>query len=791
MFRRLQKPLHPAALTPMPHRIARCAILLLLAVTAPVSRARDAPVAPRVEVDWAAFLGRHDPVWEQLPRQWNEGAFVGNGQLGLMVYASLKDNRVVFHQGRQDVTDHRKAPDRKTSMATPEASVLWDFPRLDIGRMTLAPAGKIKDGTLRQDLWNAEITGTITTDLGEINIRAITLRDRMLNVIQVTSTEKSADGKAAPWKWEFLPGNPASPRAQVFPDQAKQTRYVTNPNPRLTTTHGVPVCVQSLAAGGDYATAWLEKPAPAQRISTLYLTTANETPAAGKSAVVAVDELRKAAAEPLDALVAPHRKWWHDFYPKSFLTIPDARMEAFYWIQTYKLAAASREGGPPVDLFGPWFRVSQWPGIWWNLNIQLTYWPVYAGNHLELGRNYIQTVDEHFDGLLATFKNAPTLGDFGWAMHNYWWQFRFAGDWKSIHEKWTPKAKAVLAGYLPRLKHNAEGRLELGAMGSPEYNGFKTYPNTNYNLAILRWLLNALLEADARSGHPPDPDAAGWKRMLAELIPYPTDANGLRIAGNQPVDMSHRHFSHLLGLYPLYQLNPDSPADRDQVIKSVLHWHQIGGGKALAGYSYTGGTSLYASLGMGDEAREMLHTFLTGNIGISQLLPNTMYVESGGRNPVIETPLSAASAIMDLLLQSWGGKIRVFPAMPGAWKDAGFHQLRAMDGFLVSAGRRNGATRWVSIRSEAGEPCILKVPDWHGPLEVSGAHTATETAPGEWRIDLEKGGQAIIHPQGAELDAAIQPLPVNAADGNPYGVKKGKELKSLQIWPEVPLPVAP
>ena len=86
------------------------------------------PVAPRVDIDWQKFLGQHDLVWEQLPRQWNEGAFVGNGQLGMMVYASLKDNRLDFHLGRQDVTDHRKAPDRKTSMGVKGASVFWDFP---------------------------------------------------------------------------------------------------------------------------------------------------------------------------------------------------------------------------------------------------------------------------------------------------------------------------------------------------------------------------------------------------------------------------------------------------------------------------------------------------------------------------------------------------------------------------------------------------------------------------------------------------------------------------------------
>lgn len=758
-------------------------LLLLTTVCGPAQ-------TPRLAVDWPAFLGRHDLVWEQLPRQWNEGAFVGNGQLGMMVHATLKDNRIDFHLGRQDVTDHRKAPDRKTSMGVKDATVMWDFPRLDIGRMALRPAGKIKDGTLRQHLWNAEITGTITTDLGELKLRAFTPRDRMVQIIQITSTEKSADGTPAPWKWEFLPGNPISPRAVVFPDQAKQSGYVTNPNPVLSSQNGISLCTQSLTAGGDYATAWHEKPNPGSRSSTLFIATANEVPAVGKSAIIAGNDVKAAASAPFEIMLEEHRKWWHTFYPDAFLTVPDARMEAFYWIQIYKFASASREGGPAVDLFGPWFRTSQWPGIWWNLNIQLTYWPVYAGNRLALGTNYLDVVDHHFDDLLEKFKTQPILGDFGWAMHNYWWQLRFAGDWQGVHTRWTPKAKAVLAGYLPRLKENGEGHLELGEMGSPEYHGFKTYPNTNYNLFILRWLLNALLEADARSGKPADPDAAEWKRILAKLIPYPVDDNGLRIASNQSVDMSHRHYSHLLGLYPLYQLDPTSAADRELVVKSVLHWHKIGGGKALAGYSYTGGTSLYASLGMGNEARDMLHRFLTGNIGISSLLPNTHYVESGGRNPVIETPLSGASALMDLLLQSWGGKIRVFPAMPGDWKSSAFHQLRAMDGFLVSANRKDGRTEWIRLTSEAGEPCIIRVPDWTGPLQVTGnrPHTATETAPNEWRVDLKKGESVLIHPAGAKVTPVIAALPVKANEMNLYGVKKGGEIKQIQAWPELPLP---
>lgn len=751
---------------------------------------------PKLGFSMREFLSSQDPVWEQIPRQWNEGAFTGNGQLGMMVYATLDKNRVDFHLGRQDVTDHRKAPDRKTSMGVDGATVMWDFPRLDIGRMALHPVGKIIDGNMRIDLWNAEITGSIVTDLGKLDFRAFTPRDRMVQIIQIQSTETGPDGKPARWKWEFLPGNPASPRAQVFPKQAQEVGYETNPNPVMTEQDGTAVCIQALKAGGDYATAWLERAQEGIHSGTLLISTANEVPANGKSAKVAIQEVRDAALMPMGKHVEDHRRWWHAFYPKSFITIPEPRMQSFYWIQLYKFASASREGGPAVDLFGPWFRVSQWPGIWWNLNIQLTYWPVYASNHLELATNYLDVVDAHFDSLLKGFAQAPTLGDFAWAMHNYWWQLRFAGDWNGIQNRWKPKAKAVLQAYLPRLKPNADGKLELAEMGSPEYHGFKTYPNTNYNLAILRWLLNSLLEADARSGKSPDPDAAEWKRILAQLIPYPVDENGLRIASNQPVDMSHRHFSHLLGLYPLYQLDPHSEADRDLVVRSVKHWHRIGGGKALAGYSFTGGTSLYASLGMGNDARDMLNHFLTGNIGISELLPNTFYVESGGKNPVIETPLSAASATLDLLLQSWGGKIRVFPAVPDQWKDASFYQLRTMDGFLVSASLKDHQIQWIHVFSEAGEPCILRVPEWGGAMQFlpsrPGAAQPKSIAPGEWQLGLKKGEDAYVFPAGYPTRRLeIEPLPIKESQKNPYGVKKGKQLKRVQAWPEVPLPASP
>lgn len=774
------------------HALGLFALSAFLAANLPVVSAAPVAAAPliRDELDWPAFLSRQDLVWEQLPRQWNEGAFVGNGQLGVMLYASLADNRLDFHLGRADVTDHRKAPDRKSSMGVPGAGVMFDFPRLDLGRMALRPAGKILGGTLRQDLWNAEITGLIKTDLGELRLRLLTVRDRMVHLVEITSTEKNTAGVAQPWRWEFLPGNADSPRAQVKPEQAAQQKYQSNPAPRLETIEGVPVCVQPLLAGGDYATAWLEDKSAGPRTSRLLISTANEVPAAGLSAPRAIADVRSAALVPTNALLAAHRAWWHAFYPAAFLSVPDPRAEAFYWIQMYKLAAAWREDAPAIDLFGPWFRVSQWPGVWWNLNIQLTYWPVYAGNRLAIGRNYLDLVDAQFDTTFASGSKGKVIGDFAWALHNYWWQLRFAGDWRGVQEKWTPKARLIVDAYAAKLVKNAAGRLELPGLGSPEYKGFATFNNTTYNLALLRWLLAALIESESRAADPSATDLAEWRRLQTELVDYPVDANGLMIGSDQAVDESHRHFSHLLPLYPLYLLDPDNAKDRELLLRSARHWHGIQNGKALAGYSFTGGASIYASLGLGDDALGMLNDFFNNARGGGKVLPNTMYVESGGKNPVIETPLSAASATMDLLLQSWGGKIRVFPATPSTWPEASFRDLRAMDGFLVSAARDKGATAWVALTSEAGERCVLKVPDWNGALEARATRPPEikVLGPGEYLVDLRKGEHVVLFPRGRVVSPVTKAVSSASGLANPFGVKRGGELKTQQTWTEPPVP---
>jgi hypothetical protein len=105
-----------------------------------------------------------------------------------------------------------------------------------------------------------------------------------------------------------------------------------------------------------------------------------------------------------------------------------------------------------------------------------------------------------------------------------------------------------------------------------------------------------------------------------------------------------------------------------------------------------------------------------------------------------------------MLLQSWSdpakdqaGPIRVFPALPSAWKDVEFRDLRAEGAFLVSAKRSNGKTQWVRIKSLAGEPCFVKH-GIEGPLRIEGSHTQTlePSTTGIHRIELQKGGEVLL-----------------------------------------------
>lgn len=715
-------------------------------------------------INWQQFLSRNDMLFDTLTTHWEDGLFTGNGLLGAMLY--MKDrNTVRLEIGRTDVVDNRKD----------SISPLYAKARLPVGHFELKPVGKILKNTARLHLWNAEATGEIVTDKGTIKWRTLTLSETDVIVFETNST---GEEKNFTWQWKLEVSISSRTRfSKDFP-----TTYNANPAPSNGNENGVTYSRQTMLAGGDYTTAWKEK--LHGNVRTFYISIGySQTKSSVNETVQMVDDVLR---NNLQELIAAHRQWWHHYYPESFISLPDARMESFYWIQQYKLASATREGKPPIDLMGPWFRYTPWPGYWFNLNLELTYSPLFTANRLSLATTLIKMIDDAKENLI---KNAPSkyqynaaaagraggrdmvvpvkvfpqldtsaspsqleLGDLTWCLYYYWMQYRYSMD-EHIKESLFPILKRSINYYLDVMKKGEDGKWHLPYTYSPEYPGGITR-DCNYDLSLFRWGCEKLLKMN-----PDDSLAATWEDVLQNLTDFPADSTGLRIGRDVAFSQSHRHFSHLLMIYPLHLMNWDQPGNRALIKKSLEHWHSFEG--ALQGYSFTGGASVYATMGDGNMALNYLNQLLDQFVK-----PNTMYLETG---PVIETPLAAAASIQELLIQSWGEKIRIFPAVPDQWKDVAFKNLRTERAFLISALRKDGQTKWVSIKSLTGSSCIIH-PDINGVVKIKGSsEKLINKGGGDYLLNLKKNEEVFLYKDEKDLLIEIDSVKYAIGGENYWG----------------------
>lgn len=736
------------------------------------------------DIDWSSFLSRHDLLWKTRPMSWDEGVFLGNGMLGVMIYGEehkLKRNVLRFVLGRCDVIATRE--DGKA------------FPvRVPIGELELKLDGWIyQPCEIRLDLWQAEMRALITTTKGEVKLRAFT---HALSPVLCVEMEADWGERGAQFEWYSYPEVD-----HIFKnaDGINLTQYIPDIAVEHLSVRDTSLGIQSYGQDEGCTTAWKvikrdsvdEKDSPEQiwERQVCLLTVLNGV----------TEQVRENAVAELDAVpltdtlwtswIETHRQWWHDYYPASFISIPDTPLESFYWIQMYKLASATREGLLPIDNQGPWMTSTPWPALWFNMNVQMSYSPVYTANRLEIGNSLVEVLKKQQEQLINNVPesyrhdssgigrcssydlNSPVsdeVGNLTWLLHNCWRHYRHDMDDGMLRDFLYPLLRRSIGLYLHLLEEGKDGKLHLPPMISPEYGSFKQLKtaDTHYDLALLRWGCEVLMYSSNRLDIQ-DPLYERWADTLDRLIPFPVDETGYMIGRDLRLEFGHRHFSHLLAVFPLHIIGNDEE-EREVILRSLRHW--IGMEGDLRGFSFTGAASLAATLGLGDEALGYLQSLL------HLIKPNTMYKEAG---PVIETPLAAAESIQDMLLQSWGDRIRIFPAIPTEWKETVFHDLRAEGGFLVSAVRREGRTIFIRIVSRSGEPCRIVTDLTSSPggyvLEVEGHITPCGLqADGSIFLELKAGKEALLYAKNHSEESLqkIAPLPAQPGKCNMYGGRK-------------------
>jgi alpha-L-fucosidase 2 len=763
-------------------RVARMGLVLLCVFTlaaAPGCAADEG--APEAAVDWSVFLGRLDPVWERMSSPWWEAPYAGNGEMGVLL--RLEGQRALrLDLGSSRVHDHRTQD--VWNGVVPNSVEVHTRGRLPIGRFELRTAGTIdaNRSTARIDLWNAEVRGELVTDRGTIAWRTLIHADDMAGLLEWTPDEGEAGAQIV-----FVPEAAVSSRGRP----GSMAGWENNPPARVEEAGDAKLCVQDLVAGGQTATAWVEETAAGgERRLWWSIRHTQPGPGARAEAVQTLEDVRGGPSKPW---IERHRAWWHAWYPKSFFSLSDPYWEAYYWFQIYKLGSATRGDRSLIDNCGPWYQPSVWSATWWNLNVQLSYSPVFTANRLDLAEavtghlargkeNLIRSVDpeyQHDSAGLARQTGPDLLGwagqpggranmerghDVGhetgnllWTCHLLYRHWRTGGDEAMARETLFPILRRAVNYHRHFLRVGDDGRLHLPTTHSPEYGNAA---DANYDLSLLRWGCRTLIELDEELNLS-DPLRDEWVRIVEELTPYPENETGFMIGAGVPYAQGHRHWSHLMMIYPLREITvEDGQADR--MLRSLSHWHSHPGG--LAGYSFTGGAAMSAALG--DGAR--VEHYLTGFKRFIE--PGTLYRE-GGHLPVMETPLHAASALQDTVLQSYEGKLFVFRAVPPSWPEARFHRFLAEDGWEVSGVWSGGAPQWVAIRAGRAGRQTLFVP-WQGAVrvETGGGGTCEPLADGAYLLELPAGAWARL----VAGDGTDQPLVVEPVSGEPahvFGLK--------------------
>lgn len=674
-------------------------------------------------------LQKYSICFDSAVNDYYSSGLVGNGLLGASVYKTNGDT-LCWELGRTDVTDHRA----RYNTADPK-DILYTICRLPIGKLCLPMNGN--KSSMKTDLYRAEVSG----QFGRVNWRTFTPASENVLVVEW----EGRDELPMP---EFRPAVSRSPRAAFPGAPNKPENYQPNPAPRVYKEGAYNICKQPMTAGGEYTTVWMIKEKAGKKqlfLSVGYSQSRTNTERD------AIRDIERAAGKKAGQMEKSHLGWWHHFYSRSYVSVGEEAFDSFFWTQLYKLGSATRSNQPPMDLMGPWYHDrTPWPAIWWNLNIQLAYSPLFTINQLDLTLPLWDMLDGNVKNLMGNVPgpfryNSAAIGRMSaydcvgevekehglltWTLLYYWKYCRYTNDTERLKTKFFPLLKLSVNYYRHLLVEGGDGQLHLPVSFSPEY---ADAADCNFELSLLRWGCNALLRVNDECGLN-DPLASEWRRILEKLTPYPTDEDGYLIGRDVKLKSAHRHYSHLLMLYPLNNVSLDVPENAELARRSILHWLSYKG--YYTGYTYSGASSMYTLMKDGENAYQNIKIVFD-----KYMQPNTLYKESG---PVIETPLSVLTSFLEMLLLSKDSVIQVLHALPAHWKNIRYEGLRAEGGFEVGALRENGMTKEISVLSLFGGPCVVECDIPAGRLKVIGADWK-EVEKGRIRLEIRKGEKAVM-----------------------------------------------
>ena len=165
-------------------------------------------------------------------------------------------------------------------------------------------------------------------------------------------------------------------------------------------------------------------------------------------------------------------------------------------------------------------------------------------------------------------------------------------------------------------------------------------------------------------------------------------------------ERGHRHISHLMALFPMDQITPES----DYFVPAVNALKHRG--DAATGWSMGWKVNLWARAQDGDHAHVIIKNALkhSTTYGTDQGQGGIYYNLFDSHAPFqIDGNFGVCSGIAEMLLQSAHGYVNILPALPNVWKKNGtVTGMKAMGNFTVSFSWVDGKCQNATIVSNAG-----------------------------------------------------------------------------------------
>jgi len=780
--------------------------------------------------DWRATVAHNDVVYRTPAHAGWEGLPLGNGTLGAQAWQP--DQGMVFQ------------------LNTPLSGVYNSaLAQVRLNALPLMTA-ELTSYRQRLSLTEATLYTEMTTHSGRIQASACIPADQDVLVVQFADTRKDAQERLV----ELLDWHPTA----VL--QIKGDRLLITDT--LKGLAGEPDYRYALAAGVDGVPVTAETAHDALRLRiaagafTVWVAVAASRDAKVDVGAQAEAKLTAARARGLAAQRAANAAWWAQFWQRSSMTLTSTDGVADYlanlwYVHIYAMGAGARGEVPPKFNGGLWTDdkdTREWGGLcYWHWNTQETCWPLYAANHLELLAPYYrmyaamrskveqQTKDYFgvdgaqfeeticYNGLYASgkgpkvtgvhprlpvpahFNNANMiLSSSAEIAMQFWWNYLYTGDETFLREQAYPLMKSVARFYLNYLEKDAQGRYVM--YPSNAHETYLKVLNPTNDLAGIRYLLTSAIEAGTRLGV----DAelrADWQDRLAHLAPFPLDPATGTLRSYEPrpgekIPDSNAENPDLfpIGVFPLITLG--SP-DYQLGVKTFR------ARRFVNVYGWTTDSIAAARLGLtddlpsnGDQHAAGLQWLLPDHAVKYQDHPSGLqdyYGRKPAIHPYLEGSGTMATALGEMLLQSWNGVIRVCPALPKAW-DASF-KLLAMGGFEVTALARHGEVQQISLFSQRGGNVRVWNP-FSGPAEIrSGTARVLDISSDTHILQFrtEAGRSYTITPAGVPAHSLAIPVKPNtepkhlAPDSQRW---IGKPPATLVGWkppfePHAPPPPAP